>query len=299
VIATDTTTIGKYIISEIDKCVSTSSKGIGAKYNGIDILQMHNYIKLYCKSYIDKVLLSHGWGEPSPTKSTRHDIVPISLDAVSCLQDLVGPPENTKEHLKLEQKVKFGYWGLLGELLYAFVIVHVEIGNAIQFLSKFSSAPHQDHYLVLKNVCIYLWKHKSEGLIYWHSKPVDFLPEIPFEIIHVDPQLPIFPKYDLMDLVAFVDAAYATDSKTRHSVSGYVIVFTGAVIAYKAKLQPTVATHRVYNIICKTMLYSPNHTLIVYQDSNQQTTYLHYNNYGCCVKMKQQWKVFVIISSLV
>ena len=115
-IASDMIVVGEYIISEIDKHVSTSSKGIGAKYNGIDILQTHNYIKLYCESYIDKVLLSHGWGEPSPTKSTRHDIVPISLDAVSCLQDLVGPPENTKEHLKLEQKVKFSYWGLLSEL---------------------------------------------------------------------------------------------------------------------------------------------------------------------------------------
>jgi len=38
---------------------------------------------------------------------------------------------------------------------------------------------------------------------------------------------------------------------------------------------------------------------IVYQDSNQQPTYLLYKNYGCCVKMKQQWKFFVTISSLV
>jgi len=39
-----------------------------------------------------------------------------------------------------------------------------------------------------------------------------------------------------------VDAAYATDAKTHHSVSGYVIVYGGVAIAYKSKLQPTVAT---------------------------------------------------------
>jgi len=45
-----------------------------------------------------------------------------------------------------------------------------------------------------------------------------------------------------MDMVAFADVANATDSKTHCSVSGYIIVYAGAAIAYKAKLQPTVTT---------------------------------------------------------
>jgi len=68
------------------------------------------------------------------------------------------------------------------------------------------------------------------------------LPSIPFEMLVPDPQLPPFPRYALTDLVAFADAAYATDTKTRHSVSGYVIVYAGATVAYKAKMQSTVAT---------------------------------------------------------
>jgi len=69
-IALDTLAVADFIISEIDKRVSTSNKGIGTKYNGVDILQMCDYIKLYCKSYIDKVLLSHSWNEPSPNESS-------------------------------------------------------------------------------------------------------------------------------------------------------------------------------------------------------------------------------------
>jgi len=49
-------------------------------------------------------------------------------------------------------------------------------------------------------------------------------------------------------------------------------------------------------ILNNTMFYSPNHITIVYQDSNQQTTYQLSNNYGCCIKMKQQWPFFVTIS---
>jgi len=78
----------------------------------------------------------------------------------------VGFHENTNKHSKVEKKAKFSYQGLLGELLYTFIMVHVEIGNAIQFLSKFSSSPHPDHYTILKKVCWYLQKHKPKGLIY-------------------------------------------------------------------------------------------------------------------------------------
>jgi len=69
------------------------------------------------------------------------------------LQELVGPPEGSSKHAEIEKKVKFSYQGLLGKLLYEFIIVHVGVGNVIQFLSRFSSSPNLDHYVALKNVC--------------------------------------------------------------------------------------------------------------------------------------------------
>jgi len=119
--------VADFIVSEIDKHVSTLNKGIGTKYNGVDILQTHDYIKFYCESYIDKVLLSHGWTEPGPNESNHHDMVPLSPDSVACLQNLTGPTEGTPEHSELEKKMKFGYHALLSKLLYSFIIVHVGI----------------------------------------------------------------------------------------------------------------------------------------------------------------------------
>jgi len=157
-------------------------------------------------------------------------------------QDLIGPLEGSKEHAKIEKKAKFSYQGLLGELLYSFIIILVSIGNAIQLLSKFSVSPHLDHYMALKNVCRYLRKHKAKGLIYWQAKPVDILLAVPFDILHPDLLLPLFPSYELTDLIAFANAAHATDMKMRQSVSAYIIIFAGAAIAYKAKMQSTIAT---------------------------------------------------------
>jgi len=78
--------------------------------------------------------------------------------------------------------------------------------------------------------------------MFWHTKSIDILPHVTFEIRLADRQLPLFPKYGLTELVAFADAAYTTDSKTQCSINGYIIVYGGAAIAYKAKMQPTVAT---------------------------------------------------------
>jgi len=108
-IASDTAAVANHIISTIDKHVSTTNKGLGTKYNGLDVLQTCDYIKLHCESYIDKILLSHGWTEPGPKEPNCHDMVPLSPDTVDCLQHLVGPPEGSKEHLDIKQKLKFSY----------------------------------------------------------------------------------------------------------------------------------------------------------------------------------------------
>jgi hypothetical protein len=43
-------------------------------------------------------------------------------------------------------------------------------------------------------------------------------------------------------LTGYVDAAHATDLKTRRSISGYVFTLAGGAVTFKLKLQATVAT---------------------------------------------------------
>ena len=45
-----------------------------------------------------------------------------------------------------------------------------------------------------------------------------------------------------MQLAIYVDAAHATDLRTRRSISGLVATLNGTAIAYKAKWHPTVST---------------------------------------------------------
>jgi len=54
------------LINKINARVTTQNKGVGVKYNGVNLLQTHDYIKISCESFIDWVLQTHGWDKTSP-----------------------------------------------------------------------------------------------------------------------------------------------------------------------------------------------------------------------------------------
>jgi hypothetical protein len=57
------------------------------------------------------------------------------------LSTLEGPLEGTQEHHALESEVGYSYRQEFGEIVYAYVVCHLDIGYAAMFLSRFSQAP--------------------------------------------------------------------------------------------------------------------------------------------------------------
>jgi hypothetical protein len=242
--------IADRLIAFINSHATTANHGIGSstpfgitsRYNGLDVHQTSHYIKLSCEVYLRRILQTHGW-EASPSReSDCHDCVPLSPDAMTTLAVLSGPDETSPDHLALERQLGFSYRQVLGELTYAYVICRLDIGFAVTFLARFALAPHHDHYIALKNVVRYLRRTIEWGLIYWRPSPLMHLPTIAFDQPSLDPSLPAFPVCPLKQLTGFVDASYAADPKTRRSITGIVFCYGGAAVAYKSKLQTTVAT---------------------------------------------------------
>ena len=238
------------LVAAINSHVTTSSLGIGvrddrgytARYNGVDVHQTRNYIKLSCETYIDRLLQTHGWEKPGNRESDRFDQGPIRSDLAVSLQRVTGPAEGTKEHKKIESDVGFSYRQVLGELIYAYVICRLDIGYAVTLLARFAQAPAAEHYYALKQVCRYLRRTKDWGIVYHRSRPIDDLPDVPLPELPVDESLPTFPIHELLELVGYVDAAHATNLADRRSVTGMVFTLAGGAIAYKSKVQATVAT---------------------------------------------------------
>ena len=142
----------------------------------------------------------------------------------------------------MQEAVSFSHHQVLGELKCACVACRLDISHAVTLLSRFASAPHEEHCKALCGICKCLRRTKDWGLVCWHRSPVESLPDAPLHSLPIDSALPEFPAMDLLKLIGFVDAAHAADIKTRRSVTGLAFCLAGTAIACKSKLQATVAT---------------------------------------------------------
>ncbi len=160
------------------------------------------------------------------------------------LRQLRGRLKHTPKFSELQKQISFLYRQVLGKLIFAYVIARIDIGYALVSLACFSASPHKRHYKAMKQVCRYLQCTMDWGIIYWRRTPIEDLPNDNFvPIPGLDDSLPHFPvTHDPFKLVGYVDAAYGTCTQTRRSVAGFAFSLAGAAVAYKAKMQATIAT---------------------------------------------------------
>ena len=215
------------------------------KFNGVDVDQTRDYVKVHCRSYIDRILTSHMWNVGPPNASPHTLIEPLSPTTLKQLDDNIGPLKHTAAALDLENTIGFSYRSLLGELIYAYTVCRLDIGYAVTKLARYLASSSPIHYLALKRVCRYLRQTKDWGLMYWRPRPVPSLPpgsDAP-QAESDSTDLPAFPRTaNPFTLIGYVDAAHATDLPTRRSVTSTVFTLCGGAIAYRSKLQPTVST---------------------------------------------------------
>ena len=237
--------IGSYLKLPKEPKVPFKFLGIVDSFNGIDVQQTRHYTKLSNTSYIRRLLKTHNWDTPNPdepTIQTRH-FEPIPPSCINDIYSSNGPKEGTAEHQQLATKMGFSYRQVLGELMYAYISTRPDIGYALNTLAKFTQHPNDIHYRMLKRTALYLRHTISWGIIYWRTRSNLNLPDIPFETIPEDPNLPPFPiESDPFRLTGFVDAAHANDLRKRRSTTGYAFFLANGVIIYRCKTQPTTAT---------------------------------------------------------
>jgi Reverse transcriptase (RNA-dependent DNA polymerase) len=234
-----------HITDTIGRRVELSKLGLLTRFNGVDITQTREYIQISCTTYIEQMLAAHGWSKPAIGEDGDKPIEPLSDTMVNEMQNATGHLEGTAEHKALEKDMQFNYRNVVGELVWVFIVARIDLAFSAALLTRFSSAPARVHYRACKRLQRYLRMTKDWGLIFWRAKPLDHLPPGKFRpYVDLQPeQLLRFPVFsDPLELVAFADAAHATDLKRRRSVSGFCCVLAGAAIAYKSKLQPAVAT---------------------------------------------------------
>jgi hypothetical protein len=213
--------------------------GVLTKFNGVNILQTRDYIKIHCESFLDKVLTQHGWQEDIK----QHNPIPMRNDtAYQAQMEAAELPATESERKQLHNEF-FNYRQCIGEAIYAMTVARPDIAFAVIKLSQYSANPAKIHYQALRHLFKYLALTKTRGIYFWRKIPVPDLPVIPAEhcVSHSEILHSIPKTKQPHRMHAFVDSDWGSDRSHRRSVTGLVVMLAGGVIAYKSKYQATIA----------------------------------------------------------
>ena len=215
-------------------------EGLLQRFNGIDIYQTDDFIRVHCNTYISKILqnkkfdLTTTQNKPTPMTSDN--------DLIRNLDTAIGPTDEAEKQA-LQKEMGFKYRAATGELLFAMVTCRPDISNAVIKLTQFNVNPARCHYEAVIRVYKYLNATKDRGLTFWRTQKN---PHLPMAV----PHLPQPEEYEFHTTTehnkpkqpyVMVDSDWAGNVKTRRSVSGIVIIMAGAAVVYKTILQRIVA----------------------------------------------------------
>ena len=152
-----------------------------------------------------------------------------------------GPLSKSPEAIALQNEMGSLYQMLLGEFIFAYVVVRLDIGYSMSLLSRYAEYPTKVHYTELKSVTKYLRETKSRPIIYWHKEPLmelkkgTFVPyKTPAEVVYPFPD-------DLYLVTADVDAS--KDMSIDRWSYCHDIWRSNSLVA--SKLQATMATSSI------------------------------------------------------
>jgi hypothetical protein len=214
-------------------------------FNGINITQTRDYIKISCKSFIDKCCEKHlaTWMSSYLIASARPTPLPCDPSWFKKFNAAIGNPDPKKQN-DLAKAMNLSYRSGVGELIWAMTTCRPDLAFASVKLSQSNGCPHEHHYHGLRHALKYMYTTRDDGIYFWRTQPRMDLKEGPLPVVHSnksDLLLDSRPDHDATTLHVYVDSDWATCVKTRRSFGGVCMRLAGGTIAYKTKFQPTVA----------------------------------------------------------
>jgi hypothetical protein len=239
-VAGEDMTLVKDFASEISKHLKIT---IGDKpsthYNGIDLLQTREGIKISCTTYIQKLQKAHGWNAVS-----SKPMEPIDPNRVKELETTEGPHIDSPEGKLLRKRNGFNYRGVVGEIVYAHITDRPDYAFSVSLLSRFNTCPAQCHYDEAKRCLKSLIRTADVGIWYWRRAPRMDLPESthqPRQMEEFEKKFPILKDPFLVSGIC--DVSIAPGILMRRSFGGTMVLLGNLyLILYLGKLQPVVAS---------------------------------------------------------
>jgi hypothetical protein len=217
--------------------------GLVTMYNGLDIQQSRWFVKISIQTWL-AIMLEPYFAEWLDIPSTP---MPTPLGPnesfIKRLYSTEGNPDK-KVQAQLEKQMGIKYQRAIGQLIWPMTTCRPDLAQSVVKLAQHSAAPAEVHYCGVKSVFRYLAATMSEGIYFWRTAPAMELPDDPLPTIWSTPhdiKMADRPRNDPLTLSGSMDSGWGSCLLTRHSFGGVMMRMAGGPVAYKARLQPTVA----------------------------------------------------------
>jgi hypothetical protein len=219
-------------------------QGLIVMYNGLDIQQSRYFIKISVQTWLTKMLAPYfaDWLEipttPFPTP------LGSSESFLKRLYSTVGDP-SPKIQAALEKSMGLKYRKAIGELIWPMTTCRPDLSQSVVKCAQASACPAEVHYCAVKNIFRYVAATVSDGIYFWRTEANMDLPDDPLPTISSTPHdiaLTDRPLDHPTRTHGYMDSSWGDCLLTRRSFGGTLMRLAGGPIAYKAKLQPTVAS---------------------------------------------------------
>lgn len=220
--------------------------GLITMFNGLDILQTKDYIKISCESYIDKISDKYlqTWMRNMHIKANRPTPLPTGESFMKEFLSAEGNPD-PKVQADLTATKGFSYRSGIGELIYAMISCRPDISYGVVKCSQSSVCPAPIHYDGVRHMLKYLYMTKSDGIYFWRPTPNESLEDVPPPILRSSNKEDLIldgrPISEPNVVDSYADSDWAACLKTRRSMGGLCLRLAGGSIAWKSRLMPTVA----------------------------------------------------------
>jgi hypothetical protein len=134
-------------------------------YNGVDVLQTRDYIKISSKSFIEKICEKYlnSWMQNFTSTEDRPTPLPTDPTWFKKFNAAVGDPD-PKVQAKLAKKMQLTYRSGVGKLIWAMTTTRPDLAFASVKLSQANSAPDEHHYHGVKHALKYLYSTRDDGI---------------------------------------------------------------------------------------------------------------------------------------
>jgi hypothetical protein len=146
------------VINAIDKEMKIKIKDLGrlTRYNGVDITQSADYIKIHNETYINKIIEGHTWMKTEDKHVAMKPILMHSDNKYIHSLEQAQIPTTEEEKRIIQNCMGFNYRQAIGKLIYAMVTCRPDISYLLIKLSQYSNNWAEEHYKAVKDIFYYL-----------------------------------------------------------------------------------------------------------------------------------------------